>query len=517
MCAITQITGDPEQPGPPSVRSSQAPENITVVDRSKYQPEESFYMLRNLQLQSRAPACERPAVSAWGPLARPGGEIRGIQEEYTHDGGGSARPLCGLQPGHRPRADQRRAGQKHHPDLQDRGGLQPQPDPELVGTPPPSGMSTVAVFNPEYGTSVSAEYSGRVSFVSPSVRDATIVLEGVGFGDIGSYTCKVATFPLGNTQASTYVNILVEPKVYVSAGPTALMDGANESLVATCIAERGRPAAEVFWETDLYGRSEKQSQEESDGTTSVHVRYMWQPQSYGQGRLLTCVVRHPALQTDFRIPFTLNVHFAPVVSIEGISQNWYVGQEGVRFDCGAKANPPARYYTWIRSLRHAERSPAGRPPTHELQEVYGDKTSKGSQDLKPKLGGDIIYPEYKEPDEWADRGDKQRSIKDPNYYPNHYNNQNMHPSGPPVHNGSPTPRRTATTTPLTATTCPTWMVRLFRGESALEEARLLVNTSTDSSHEKCCQGRRLRMLRRRLGSSRSRRKKTYSACDVCKV
>lgn len=442
----------------------------------------------------------------------------------------------------------------------------------------PSGTVTLAVFNPEYGTSVSPEYSRRVSFVSPSVRDATITLERVGFEDIGSYTCKVATFPLGNTQASTYVNILVEPKVFVSAGPTALMDGANESLVATCIAEKGRPAADVYWETDLNGRSERQAQEETDGTTSVHMRYLWQPQSHAQGRVLTCVVRHPALQTDFRIPFTLNVQFAPVVSIEGLSENWYVGQDNVKFECGARANPPPRYFTWIRLdgqmpdgvrivnssfsfSRALERNDSGvyrcevmndiglrsrdvtlwvqdPPPTtaapttpshltpgagtapgdqqraqfssptlgtvqdsalgtivggavggvlflvlllvlgvvcymrrrrtfrgdyytkqylgpsdmqkeaqldvlqpHELQEVYGDKTSKGSQDLKPKLGGDIIYPEYKERDEWADRGEKQRSLKDANYYANHYNNQNMHPCGPPVHsnmnNGSP--------------------------------------------------------------------------------
>uniref|UniRef100_A0A8C6T141 Nectin cell adhesion molecule 3 n=1 Tax=Neogobius melanostomus TaxID=47308 RepID=A0A8C6T141_9GOBI len=426
---------------------------------------------------------------------------------------------------------------------------------------------------------VTLAYARRVSFVSPSVRDATITLEGVGFDDIGSYTCKVATFPLGNTQASTYVNILVEPKVYVSAGPDALLDGANESLVATCIAEKGRPAAEVFWEAELNGRSERQAQEEADGTTSVNMRYLWSPLSRAQGRILTCVVRHPALQTDFRIPFTLNVHFAPVVSIEGLSESWYVGQENVKFDCGARANPPPRYFTWIRldgqmpdgvrinnstfafgralerndsgvyrcevtndiGLRSRDvnlwvqgepSSHHGRPdhpsrltpgagtaadqqraqfssPTlgtvpdsalgtivggavggvlflvlllilgvacymrkrrtfrgdyytkqylgpsdmqkeaqldvlqpHELQEVYGDKTSKGSQDLKPKLGSDIIYPEYTERDEWADRGDKQRSLKDADYYANHYNNgQNVHPCGPPVHsnthNGSP--------------------------------------------------------------------------------
>ncbi|MEQ2269536.1 hypothetical protein XENORESO_005873, partial [Xenotaenia resolanae] len=82
---------------------------------------------------------------------------------------------------------------------------------------------------------------------------------------------------------------------------------------------------------------------------------------------------------------------------------------------------------------------------HELQEVYGDNMSKGSQELKPKLGGDIIYPDYtperKDRDDWNDRGDAHRGMKKENYYPDNYN-QNMHPCGPPVHssivnNGSP--------------------------------------------------------------------------------
>ena len=72
----------------------------------------------------------------------------------------------------------------------------------------PSGTITLAVFNPQFGISISPDYARRLSFMNPSVHDATIVLEGVGFQDIGSYTCKVATFPLGNTQASITVNIL---------------------------------------------------------------------------------------------------------------------------------------------------------------------------------------------------------------------------------------------------------------------------------------------------------------------
>lgn len=72
----------------------------------------------------------------------------------------------------------------------------------------PSGTVTLAVFNPEFGTSVSPEYKRRVSFVSPSERDATITISGASVADIGSYICKVTTFPLGNTQATTFVDVL---------------------------------------------------------------------------------------------------------------------------------------------------------------------------------------------------------------------------------------------------------------------------------------------------------------------
>lgn len=99
----------------------------------------------------------------------------------------------------------------------------------------------------------------------------------------------------------------MEPKVYVSAGSAALIDGGNETVVATCIAERARPPAEVSWESNLFGQSEVQLFDDVNGTTSTQVRYIWQPTRHVRGNTLTCVVRHPALQSDFRIPYQLNV------------------------------------------------------------------------------------------------------------------------------------------------------------------------------------------------------------------
>lgn len=39
-----------------------------------------------------------------------------------------------------------------------------------------------------------------------------------------------------------------------------------------------------------------------------------------------------------------------MVSITGNDKNWHVGQENVKFICGAKANPAAHHFTWIRSV-----------------------------------------------------------------------------------------------------------------------------------------------------------------------
>ncbi|XP_046723635.1 nectin-3-like protein isoform X4 [Silurus meridionalis] len=212
----------------------------------------------------------------------------------------------------------------------------------------PSGWATVAVYNPTYGISIQPEYMHRLSFHIPSAHDATVVLQNVGFSDVGDYTCKVATFPLGNTQASTTLSVLVEPKVYISAGSAALLDGGNLTTVATCIAEHARPPADVFWESDLYGTPEVHMQEDGNGTTTTQVHYLWEPTRHAQGDTLTCVVKHPALPSPFRMPYVINVQFAPDILLLGYDGDWYVGRENVQLKCQVKANPPAHYFRWIR-------------------------------------------------------------------------------------------------------------------------------------------------------------------------
>ncbi|XP_030633908.1 nectin-3-like protein [Chanos chanos] len=446
----------------------------------------------------------------------------------------------------------------------------------------PSGAITVAVFNPEFGISIAEPYKHRAFFLNPSVHDASIVLQGVGFADIGLYTCKVSTFPLGNTQVSVTVDVMVEPKVYVTRGEMPLLDGGAEVVVATCAAERARPPAEVFWESEhLLGNVEKHKRDEPNSTTTTFARLTWAPTRLAQGLVVTCVVRHPALPTELHIPYVLDVQYAPDVMVVGNDMNWYLGYERGKLDCRTNANPPVHRFIWTRmdgpmpegveqvngsllfnrplrlndsgvykceaqndvGLRSDDISIVVRepPPTtavtttsatllpnigfsstvsnkrhahftsptlaslsdsslgtivgvavggvlflvfllvlggvcymrqrrtfrgdyytkqyigpsnmqkesqldvlqpHELQDVYGNDSGKGSQDLKPKPDGDIICPDY--PNERKDRewGNSLRLHRDGGFYPEHHNLQNMNPNGPPIHlptldNGSP--------------------------------------------------------------------------------
>nr|XP_042709595.1 nectin-3 isoform X5 [Chrysemys picta bellii] len=238
---------------------------------------------------------------------------------------------------------------------------------------------TIAVHHPEYGFSVQGEYQGRVSFKNYSLTDATIILNNISFSDSGEYVCKAVTFPLGNAQSSTTVTVLgvieavrvqqregilvqkslwmqkfrmvtlaVEPIVSLTKGPNSLIDGENQTIAAICTAATGKPAADVDWEGGL-GEMESRSTLFPNETVTVVSQYKLIPTKFARGRRITCVVRHPALEKEMRYPYTLDILYAPEVSVTGYDGNWFIGREHVQLRCNADANPLPMEFTWTRT------------------------------------------------------------------------------------------------------------------------------------------------------------------------
>ncbi|XP_073522773.1 nectin-3 isoform X2 [Phyllobates terribilis] len=209
-------------------------------------------------------------------------------------------------------------------------------------------VQTIAVQHPLYGISFQESYHNRTTFKNTSLHDATIVINHVDFPDAGEYICKAVTFPLGNVQSSTTVTVLVEPTVSITKGPHQLMDGANETVAATCRAATGKPAAEIYWEESL-GRAEAAFTTFANKTVTVISQYKLVPTRFARRRNITCIVKHPALESDIKLPFTLDIQYAPEVSITGYDGNWFVGRRNVQLKCNADANPPPTEIKWTRS------------------------------------------------------------------------------------------------------------------------------------------------------------------------
>lgn len=99
---------------------------------------------------------------------------------------------------------------------------------------------------------------------------------------------------------------VVEPVVSLTKGPNPLIDGANRTIAATCTAATGKPAAEIDWEGGL-GEMESSSTLFPNETVTVVSQYMIVPTRFARGRLITCIVRHPALEKEIRYPHVLDI------------------------------------------------------------------------------------------------------------------------------------------------------------------------------------------------------------------
>ncbi|MFT7818417.1 nectin-3-like protein isoform X1 [Arapaima gigas] len=196
----------------------------------------------------------------------------------------------------------------------------------------PSEIVTLAVYNPQFGTSIPREYQQRLSFRSPSPHDATIVLTDVGFADIGTYTCKVATFPLGNTQASTYVSVLGKgPWPPLSAW--AMQDPPLVHHSCQVVL----PSRLLSFEFSASLLRKEPPPTPCSVTSSVLLS------QFPFNAPLPII---PPLMCLFSV-LIINA-FSPEITVAGYNVGWYVGQEDARLQCHANANPPAHLYTWTR-------------------------------------------------------------------------------------------------------------------------------------------------------------------------
>nr|XP_040058184.1 nectin-1-like isoform X2 [Gasterosteus aculeatus aculeatus] len=189
------------------------------------------------------------------------------------------------------------------------------------------------------GVDKQLDFLGNVSDYNGSLRFSNITLR-----DEGTYTCIFTLFPIGNVQTKILLNVLVPPLTSLEDNRPIL--GEEEVPLVTCKAAGSKPAAEVRW---LKGTLAEKVTETThvtrhgDGTTTTVSSLSGAPSREIHGHLVECIVTNAALSKEERLPFNIQMYFAPTeVKINRKSEDV--------FECETEANPHA-HFTWSRSDR----------------------------------------------------------------------------------------------------------------------------------------------------------------------
>ncbi|PRD30156.1 UNVERIFIED_CONTAM: cadm4 [Trichonephila clavipes] len=147
----------------------------------------------------------------------------------------------------------------------------------------------------------------------------------------------------------TIIYFSVKPLyVRITTAQKALKVG--DDLRLDCETSGSRPPAKIAWWIDnKLVQNEKQSFFTNRNVTysSIHLS----PGMDDNGKIVICKAENPALpHSDMQDTWTLNIHFAPEVSLQlGANIKYSTIKEGndVYLECVIKANPPVSELTWF--------------------------------------------------------------------------------------------------------------------------------------------------------------------------
>ncbi|XP_034409691.1 nectin-2 isoform X1 [Cyclopterus lumpus] len=206
----------------------------------------------------------------------------------------------------------------------------------------------IAVFLPNFEPNYPASpVKGRVSFMPspPNVNNPSIEISNVRMNDEGKYICEYATYPTGNEQGITYLIMLAKPQNSASV-VTVEAGGTKPVVVARCESVDGRPAATISWVTAVNGNATTVAKTGADNTETISSEYRMLPTPADNGKDLSCVVAHRTQVKPDSFLLKLAVQYAPLVTIVGYDNNWYVGRTNVMLTCQATANPAPLTTQW---------------------------------------------------------------------------------------------------------------------------------------------------------------------------
>ncbi|XP_045148618.1 poliovirus receptor homolog [Echinops telfairi] len=152
----------------------------------------------------------------------------------------------------------------------------------------------------------------HISGTATGLLDGSLVLRELSSKDEGSYTCEFVLFPQGSLKDRVRLRVLAQPQVQALALPVDIPLSPAPVPLALCVTIGGRPPSNVSWSLP-WDRNISQKAQTSQGpgplpgTDNVNSSLMLMPQSWMDGKNVTCRVEHESFKEPRELPVMLNI------------------------------------------------------------------------------------------------------------------------------------------------------------------------------------------------------------------
>ncbi|XP_075393473.1 poliovirus receptor homolog isoform X2 [Tenrec ecaudatus] len=189
----------------------------------------------------------------------------------------------------------------------------------------------------------------QTSGTATELLDGSLVLRELRVQDEGNYTCEFVMFPQGTLKYHVWLQVLAQPQVQALALPVDIPLNPVPVPLALCNTIGGHPPSNVSWSLP-WNISQKAKTSQGPGplpgTDNVNSSLILIPQSWMDGKNVTCRVEHESFQEPRELLVTLNISYPPEVSILGYDDNWHLRGNEVTLNCDVRSNPEPTSYVW---------------------------------------------------------------------------------------------------------------------------------------------------------------------------
>lgn len=189
--------------------------------------------------------------------------------------------------------------------------------------------------------------------VSQNIYEYSMKIVDVQLSDDGAYNCHVIRTDTNAYLKSdpAYLTVLVPPDPPVILGGTTQQVVLGQAKNISCVSTNGKPGATITWAkgsekltNNIVSRTEKNEGNDKREKTTSHV--LITPTVEDHGKRIECSAYNQVLQQPLKTVATLDVQFAPVITMNVNITRTLKEFDYVRFICAAKANPSIVTWKW---------------------------------------------------------------------------------------------------------------------------------------------------------------------------